>query len=34
MAEPVSSCEKLATSTLETEEYVALKEHKELKARV
>ena len=33
-AEPVSSCEKLATSTLETEEYVASKEHAEVKARV
>ena len=33
-AEPVSSCEKLATNTLETEEYVDSKEHKEMKARV
>ena len=33
-AEPVSSGEKLATSTLETEEYVDSKEHKEMKARV
>ena len=33
-AEPVSSCEKLATSILETEEYnVDSKEHKEMKAR-
>ena len=33
-AEPVSSCEKLATSILETEEYVDSREHKEMKARV